>query len=176
MLYAWRTSSSGYGIDGMVNKTNGRRIAIPKEVLKKTMDAVREAGNGNMERFCLWLAPRSENHNVRISELYIPEQYSSPSGGRVIISENALEDLNRYLFAKGLAIVAQVHSHPEEAFHSWIDDLEYIATTEGSYSIVIPYFGRVWFSDITKFAFYVLHDGDWIEMDRDEVRSIFEVK
>jgi proteasome lid subunit RPN8/RPN11 len=173
MQYVWHTNNSDYGDNGVVDN---RKITLPKEVLKKTMDAVRQAGNGNMERFCLWLAPRSEGQNVSISELYIPEQYSSSSGGRVIISEDALEALNRYLFANRLMIVAQVHSHPEEAFHSWIDDTEYIATTEGSYSIVIPYFGRVRFSDINTFAFYILHDGDWMEMDSNEVRDAFEVK
>ena len=38
-------------------------------------------------------------------------------------------------------IIFQVHSHPDEAFHSWIDDQEAIPRRVGAYSLVVPDFG-----------------------------------
>lgn len=37
-------------------------------------------------------------------------------------------------------IVAQVHSHPEEAFHSSADDDWAVIRHEGALSLVVPYF------------------------------------
>jgi hypothetical protein len=38
-------------------------------------------------------------------------------------------------------VVAQVHSHPMDAFHSCIDDAEAIPRRAGAYSLVLPNFG-----------------------------------
>lgn len=42
----------------------------------------------------------------------------------------------------GLKIAAQVHSHPQEAFHSSADDTWAIVRHEGALSLVVPYFAQ----------------------------------
>jgi proteasome lid subunit RPN8/RPN11 len=46
------------------------------------------------------------------------------------------------LRSERLMIVAQVHSHPGDAFHSEADDEWAIVRHEGAYSIVVPRFAR----------------------------------
>ncbi len=44
---------------------------------------------------------------------------------------------------KGLVIIAQVHSHAGDAFHSKTDDAWTFDTSEGFISIVVPEYGKI---------------------------------
>jgi hypothetical protein len=57
--------------------------------------------------------------------------------------KHELARLNMYLYRNGLELVAQVHTHPAEYYHSSADDQYAIATTIGCYSIVVPNFAVV---------------------------------
>jgi hypothetical protein len=69
----------------------------------------------------------------------VPEQETGFGRFRVTLRER--QRISRELVGTGQMIVVQVHSHPEGAFHSWIDDQEAIPRRVGAYSLVIPDFG-----------------------------------
>jgi hypothetical protein len=67
----------------------------------------------------------------------------------------------RSLKGSGELIVAQVHTHPEEAFHSWIDDRDAIPRTGGAFSLVVPEFAAR-ASLLDEAALFQLQpDGSW---------------
>uniref|UniRef100_A0A973WAT3 Mov34/MPN/PAD-1 family protein n=1 Tax=Bradyrhizobium septentrionale TaxID=1404411 RepID=A0A973WAT3_9BRAD len=53
-----------------------------------------------------------------------------------------LDMLRKKLRADRLMVAAQVHSHPQEAFHSKADDTWAIVRHEGALSLVVPRFAR----------------------------------
>jgi hypothetical protein len=58
----------------------------------------------------------------------------------VSVPGDELHRINMWLHRHRLRLIAQIHSHPTEAYHSDTDDRYAIATSLGSISIVIPDF------------------------------------
>jgi hypothetical protein len=75
-------------------------------------------------------------------------------------------------------LLAQVHTHPGRAFHSWTDDEWAIADSAGFFSVVVPCFAR--FGLKRMFAGgAVVHErmanGEWRELRLKEVRRRFHI-
>jgi hypothetical protein len=106
----------------------------------------------------------------------IPQQrsVSDEDGLGYFVSGETLFELNRALSETGLRLIAQVHSHPAEAYHSAADDRYAIVTADGGFSLVVPNFGRAP-SDLSSWAVYRLTRGDWQELSPQEVRTLFRV-
>ena len=83
------------------------------------------------------------------------------------ISTEGMDALKKVLRKRRLMVAAQVHSHPELAFHSVADDRWAIVRHHGALSLVLPHFGlrttRSSFFDDAKV--YQLNAADaWIEV------------
>src|SRR5439155_4903701 len=102
-----------------------------------------------------------ERH-AEVIHAVVPRQkpISSEDGVGYFVSGETLFELNRHLSESGLRLIAQVHSHPQEAFHSEADDRYAIVTTEGGLSLVVPNFGHA-SADPVSWAVYRLHGQDW---------------
>ncbi|TCB50264.1 hypothetical protein E0J20_25245 [Rhizobium leguminosarum bv. viciae] len=77
--------------------------------------------------------------------------------------------LMKHLRKTRTKLVAQVHSHPANAFHSQADDEWAIARHEGALSFVIPYFARSTNSStfLDQAALFRLSAQDqWLEVQR----------
>jgi hypothetical protein len=70
----------------------------------------------------------------------MPEQEAAHDYFR--IPPKAMSALLRHLGETKTLIAAQIHSHPEEAFHSCADDTWAIVRHEGALSLVVPYFAK----------------------------------
>ena len=79
-----------------------------------------------------------------------------------------------HLHRSGLLLLAQVHSHPGEAYHSEADDRYAIVTAEGGYSLVAPDFGDAF--AIPTCAVYRLDCGEWLSLTDEEVRRLIRVE
>jgi hypothetical protein len=111
-----------------------------------------------------------------VSQAFVPKQksISNEDGVGYFVSGETLFQLNRDLSETGLRLIAQVHSHPREAYHSEADDRYAIVTAEGGMSLVVPNFGRAP-AQPTAWAVYRLHGRAWRELSPKEVGTIFEV-
>jgi len=81
-----------------------------------------------------------------------------------------------YLRQYKLKLVAQIHSHPREAFHSIADDQWAIVRREGALSIVVPDFATHTTPEnfMLDARFYQLSQSDqWFELE--DIASAFEV-
>jgi len=149
---------------------------LSRTVLDQTVDALRTFGRRGNEGFALWVGEITENA-AHIGECLVPTQSSiqSEDGVGYFIDSSTLFQLNRYLSDRRLRLIAQVHSHPTEAYHSSTDDAYAVVTTEGGFSLVVPYFARAPAS-IPTWAVYRLRQGRWTALPSRDVERTFIVE
>lgn len=116
---------------------------VPREILDATEESLRNAGADGYELFVLWSGVRRLDA-FEVQAAHVPHQqsYQLPTGLCVRVGGEALHKLNAWLFDAGQLLGAQVHAHPEDAYHSETDDTFPIVTMLGGLSVVVPDFCR----------------------------------
>lgn len=107
----------------------------------------------------------------------VPEQrlIRGPTGVGVFVDGPELHRINVWLFDNGLRILAQIHSHPTDAYHSDTDDDNALATTVGSLSLVVPDFARGP-ADLSQTVVYRLNSaGNWLPVPAAVVSRLIEI-
>ena len=123
----------------------------------------------------LW-AGRITQTRFHVSHVLIPEQYTSPATFR--IPNDEMFRLLQWIAERDLVLGVQVHSHPEQAFHSEADDEHCILQHRGAISIVVPDCGNVSLHDFfTAVAVYKLQkDSEWTRLPAVVVATRFVVE
>jgi hypothetical protein len=149
------------------------RIEVPASVADDANSFLRAAGQQGYEAFSLWVGIR-EGSTFRVRQNIVPRQegHRSESGVWVSVGSVELHNLNLWLYENEMLLVAQLHSHPTEAFHSELDDTFPIATTVGSLSIVIPDFARNRFQIERCAVFRLSRANRWEELSPSAVSSL----
>src|SRR5258705_375865 len=89
-------------------------------LVDETLESLRAAGRRGTEGVVLWLAKRPLTDGVAIAEAYVPEHYAEVDVFR--IPPSSMTAMMAHLRERKLGLAAQVHSHPNRAFHSRADD------------------------------------------------------
>lgn len=111
-------------------------FTVPANVARVTHEHLCTKAREHVEAVVLWIGTFEP---PTITRVVVPEQETSVGRFRVPLA--ARQSLARELAGTGQMVVAQVHSHPDLAFHSPIDDAEAIPRRVGAYSLVVPDFG-----------------------------------
>lgn len=154
-----------------------RHVTIKRVTIEQMLQTMRNFGSHGWEVLVLWLGEvEPSTGKAHVSQAFVPKQksISNEDGVGYFVSGETLFQLNRDLSETGLRLIAQVHSHPREAYHSEADDRYAIVTAEGGMSLVVPNFGRAP-AQPTAWAVYRLHGRAWRELSTKEVGVIFEV-
>jgi hypothetical protein len=105
-----------------------------------------------------------------ITRCVIPDQRPYRSGRGVGVE---VTDKGKLELAAALALderwLARIHSHPDEAFHSPVDDTNPALTANGSLSLVVPFFGLGLRRGLEPCAVHVYSGGDWLPIAPPEV-------
>jgi proteasome lid subunit RPN8/RPN11 len=152
------------------------RVTVPDEVAEETHTFIRRRGFQEVEAVALWIG-QADGTTFTVQEALIPKQTAlrTPTGLCYTVSPEELHRINVYLHESGMQIIAQLHSHPREAYHSELDDDLPIATTLGCLSLVIPDFAREPFS-LKLCAIYRLLPGQgWAHMRPVEVARLIKI-
>jgi len=149
-----------------------RNISIDPAVIATTLRVLQQFGTHGCEGLVLWVGEVTEGQ-ARITRAVVPDQrpIKSEEGVGYFIDSHVLFELNQRLSETGLRLIAQVHSHPGEAYHSETDDRYAIVTADGGLSLVVPDFGNAP-ADPTLWAVYRLSSGNWHELDIVQARSL----
>jgi hypothetical protein len=152
-----------------------RSVAVDFRVIESTIKALQIFGKRRLEGLVLWLG-QVEPGRAHVIRALVPDQQSvsDEEGIGYFVEGETLFKLNQVLSETGLRLIAQVHSHPSEAYHSATDDRYAIVTADGGFSLVVPNFGKAP-ADPSSWAVYRLVGGDWKELASEEVRNLFEV-
>jgi proteasome lid subunit RPN8/RPN11 len=147
------------------------QFRVDPNVLSETLLVLREFGKHYCEGLVLWVGNISGDY-AEIRRIAVPDQtpLKSEHGVGYFVEADVLFTLNRRLSQAQLQLIAQVHSHPSDAYHSETDDRYAIVTANGGLSLVVPNFGNAP-PDPTQWAVYRLFSGVWKELQPDEVRS-----
>lgn len=150
-------------------------ISIDPGVIETTLHVLQQFGAHGCEGLVLWVGEVTEGQ-ARITRAVVPSQtpMKSEEGVGYFIDGQVLFELNQKLSNTGLRLIAQVHSHPGEAYHSETDDRYAIVTADGGLSLVVPDFGKAP-KDPTLWAVYRLSNGSWHELDTAQARSLLNV-
>jgi hypothetical protein len=120
---------------------NRGRLIVPASVAAATKSALQQsrAPDGPHEGLVFWLGRRCEG-DALVASAYVP----ATDHGRqhVFVGEAEVGKMSRRGRAMGLAMIAQVHSHPgDDTRHSDGDDKLILMPYEGLFSLVVARYG-----------------------------------
>ena len=136
-------------------------VELPSSIAKATHAQLATAGIQGLEGMALWAGVQS-GARFQVREAIIPQQQGirSEHGLMVMVDGDELRRINLHLYRSELRLLAQIHSHPTDAYHSDMDDDYAITTALGSLSIVVPDFAVRPFA-IVESAVYRLTARPW---------------
>lgn len=116
---------------------------MPRHIVGATERSLRRAGADGYELFVVWTGVQ-HGETFTVCNGHVPRQTSSRTerGLMVRVEGEALHKLNIWLYKHGELLGAQVHAHPDDAYHSETDDTFPIVTARGGLSLVVPDFCR----------------------------------
>ena len=139
------------------------KLYIKVDLLNQTINLLKEFTD--KERIVLWIGNRTDQGYV-VNEIYLPLQHTREDYFN--IPEEGMELIMSKLKTSRQMLVAQIHTHPFEAFHSRADDNWAILRHVNAYSLVLPYFCSTTNESNFKVdvASFVLNESNnWIEID-----------
>lgn len=150
-------------------------VHLPHRALAETVRVLQDFGREGNEGLVLWVG-QIEGTVATIQSCLVPPQESirSEDGIGYFLTSETLFNLNRFLSDKRLRLIAQIHSHPTEAYHSAMDDKYAIVAIEGGFSLVVPYFARTEHTP-AGWAVYRLRNARWQEVSPAVTRQIFQL-
>jgi len=113
------------------------KLTIGLEALVETTRLLQASARA--ECVLLWLAAR-DGPDLTVREVYRPAQRASEDSFE--IPRDSMAAVMTRLRTQSLSIAAQVHTHPDRAFHSAADERWAIVRHVGALSVVIPDFAR----------------------------------
>ncbi len=145
-------------------------LRCPTALIDTTLAELRAGGREGVERVVFWLGRRTSDGNADIAEVHLPEQEAAADYFR--IPPESMIAFMAHLRRSRLVLLAQVHSHPHEAFHSKADDKWAVVRHEGGLSIVVPSFAadmRAADFEAASAVFRLTSDDRWLRVERDEL-------
>jgi len=152
-----------------------KNVIVPAHVIDETLVHLQTAGGQDRECVVLWLASR-QTENFQVVACWKPEQQADYDYFQ--IPESSMDTVMRELRMKRLMIAAQVHSHPNRAFHSRADDKWAIVRHEGALSLVLPHFAlRTAKESFAKHAavFILSRKNLWMEIPESKIHQHYRI-
>src|SRR5690606_12472634 len=139
-----------------------QKIILPTSHISHVYEHLRQCGQQGVEGVGLWFGEFQTDVEFLIKSTIIPSQkaYEFEDGLLYTVGEEELERINLWQYENKQTLIAQIHSHPNEAYHSATDDAYPIVTKLGGISIVVPDFAFRAFK-IEDWAVYRLSGSGW---------------
>jgi hypothetical protein len=153
-----------------------RNYVVPQKVLEATRAFLYARGLKGVEAVVVWIGCVRDDITAEITDAYVPEQIARKSGYGVSV-EVTQEGLTRLISSlePGTFVLCRVHSHPSEAYHSDLDDMNMLISHQGAISIVVPYFANDTIALEECSVNELVHDQGWRELGSREVAERFHV-
>jgi hypothetical protein len=152
-------------------------VRVPRRCVEEAHSHLALVGRKGLEGFALWAGVHSGS-TFHVRDTIIPEQTGlrTDLGVCVTVDGRELHRINVWLYNHGLTLVAQLHSHPTEAYHSDTDDTYPIATVTGSLSLVIQDFARPPFSLRRCAVYRLLPPNGWVKLSPDAAEGLITIE
>ncbi len=151
-------------------------VVVPREVAAETQRFLQTVGHRGQEGLVLWVG-KVIDKEFHVTQLLIPRQRGirTPDGVCAVVDSDEMYRINVELFKSGLRLIAQIHSHPTDAYHSETDDEHAIANTVGCLSLVVPDFGAGNFNLANTAVYRLSQAGEWVELDQRSAAALIRL-
>jgi len=130
---------------------------VPDHIWSQTCHTLATGVPPRHERIVLWAGAYGHN-DAYVTTALVPHQVTSSRSCR--IPPSAMKTISEVVRHHDLLVLAQVHSHPNEAFHSDGDSWNAVGSLPGFLSIVVPYYAAdCSLSDAEVYRY--LEAGEW---------------
>ena len=150
------------------------KLQINERVMEASLARLRASGMKRHEGVVLWLGKR-ERPTARVTHVFEPLHRASIDFFH--IPPQGMQQLMAYLEQHDVALLAQVHTHPCEAFHSAADDKWAMVRHLNALSLVLPDFAK----DVTPHnflrkaaAFRLDEHNHWVQVRAGELPQYLE--
>jgi len=136
-------------------------LRVSTKILSDSFEVFRSCGGGRAECVAYWLGPGGEDTLV---DQVVHPRHSAHAGG-YDVDGSWQNELWLRLAREDRRLLAQVHTHPGEAYHSHRDDEMAALQTPGFFSLVVPDFAL---GEISLRGTYLAEragDGRWLAVD-----------
>jgi hypothetical protein len=140
------------------------RYRLPASLFAETFDHFRQCGCGRRECQVVWISPWASPDTI--TDVVHP-RHDAQMGG-FVLRDDWLNAFWLQLAEQQKGVRVQVHTHPNEAFHSPIDDAFPIIHSSGFLSLVIPDFGLGQLGFGGAYLAQIQPDGRWREVPIDQ--------
>lgn len=152
-----------------------RKLLVDGSVLRQTLAYLQASGQRGHEGVVLWLGAKT-TPVAKVVQAYEPLHNSAEDFFH--IPPEGMDRLLGLLGKEGWSVLAQVHTHPGEAFHSRADDKWALVRHLNALSLVLPYFARA--TTVANFlvqaaTYRLTLDNKWVEVQPQELPSYLEV-
>jgi hypothetical protein len=157
--------------------TDIEELRVARSVVHDTMLMLRESGREGMEAIVLWAGTFSSATSFEVGLVIRPRQtaYRSSDGLLAAVDDDEIFRVNRAVSEHGMRLVAQLHTHPGDAYHSDTDDHHALVTACGGFSLVVPFFASGEF-DLGEVAVYRLEAGNtWRSLPLPDAERILQI-
>ena len=153
-----------------------KRFAVPRDIVDAVQEELRRAGHLHCEGVGFW-AGRIVGNVATVMASIVPAQNAGAMGGglAVMVTGEELFRMNVWLHKNDLRLLAQLHSHPGDAYHSETDDELAVVTQAGTLSIVVPDFAKAPFSVTAAAVYRRASDGSWTSLSSDDASSLIHI-
>lgn len=119
------------------------RLDIPAAVFRLTLDRLGGSGRATSEGVAYWPGALRRGRVGAVGRAIFADDYPgfASSAGHASVPLGAALRIGEEVHRRGEVLLAQVHTHPGEAFHSAVDDARPISHRRGFFSLVVPRFG-----------------------------------
>jgi proteasome lid subunit RPN8/RPN11 len=149
---------------------SGETLRLTQGVISAIDRCLPKTASGQGHENVLYIAGQIDEETRTGVSVILPLAETGPGHFRTSIESHSA--VLRELARMGLALVAQVHSHPGAAVtHSDLDDDGTIIKGKGFWSIVVPYYGRRGFEPIERCGFHCFQSGVFQVLSREAVSS-----
>jgi hypothetical protein len=143
------------------------KLSILKHHLQESLILLKQSFD--KEKIILWLG-EEKTDTYMVTEVFVPIQITDRD--YFTIPPEGMNELLRKLKTTRSMLVAQVHTHPFEAFHSLADDKWAILRHLNAYSLVLPWFGAT--TNVANFksqvaSFILTHLNKWEKADNNNL-------
>jgi hypothetical protein len=149
---------------------------IPFEVVSTTQSYLKELGSKYLEGIAYWTGLFKKSEAI-VRSVIFPADYANGSTGGCSFSSVNLETafkVGNEIHKRKECLLLQLHTHPFEAFHSYMDNNYPISHRVGFISIVIPHFARLPMEDRSTWKVYEYKGkGKWRSLGKREVIKKF---
>jgi hypothetical protein len=158
-----------------------RNYQISIRVLKESQSYLRDYGRKRYEGYMCWSGVIVGKEDALVRGCIYPKSYKESDFREAYagLDIQVAFDIGNQIHYRGEFLLAQLHTHGFEAFHSKTDDTYPISHKVGFISIVIPFFARKKFYNTRTLTNCSVNEylgrGKWKELEPKELRSRFIV-